>query len=206
MHADDIIRKWHPTQSPWLQYMYIQLTVCTLLVQPHFGHLSCMLVVCMIHHKIERMLPNRWTRSVVTFMKTNKSASWYIVLVLLSFCTSGLEGLPCRGIGKTCEVCRFFDLTYPAEFLGCMLVQKCQECSQIPGKPPWALAAQTPMVQLSPCKGPPRMRSLRMLPEGTKSICIVTSSVLRRCQPDSRESCFVLSLPTFRSVQSSLAA
>ena len=135
MHADDIIRKWHPTQSPWLQYMYIQLTVCTLLVQPHFGHLSCVLVVCMIHHKIERMLPNRWIQSVVTFMKTNKSASWYIVLVLLSFCTSGLEGLSCRGIGKTCKVCRFFDLHILQSFLVACLCRNVRNVAKYRASP-----------------------------------------------------------------------
>ena len=51
------------------------------------------------------------------------------------------------------------------------------------------------MVQLSPRKGLPRMRS--QLPGGTKSTCIVASSVLCRGQSDSRESCIVLqSRPT----------
>ena len=46
------------------------------------------------------------------------------------------------------------------------------------------------MVQLSPRKGPSRMQ--RKLPGGTESTCIVASSVLRRGQPDSGESCIVL--------------
>ena len=77
----------------------------------------------------------------------------------------------------------------------------------VPGKRPWALAARAPKgwavtrrrclnrVQLSPCKGPPRMRSL--LPG-----CTGTASSLRPCfvetrgQPDSGESCIVQSKRT----------
>ena len=65
------------------------------------------------------------------------------------------------------------------------------------------------MVQLSPFKGPPRMRSISC--QGVLN----RRSVLRRCQPDkysgeSRVSCYkadrlVASLPSFRSVQSSHA-
>ena len=56
------------------------------------------------------------------------------------------------------------------------------------------------MVQqhVPPCKGPPRMRSY--LPGGTKSTCIVASSVLPRGQPDSRESCIVLQSGPTRSL------
>ena len=54
------------------------------------------------------------------------------------------------------------------------------------------------MVQLSLRQDPPWMQS--QLPEGTKSTCIVASSVLRRGQPDSRESCIVLQSGLTRSL------
>ena len=56
------------------------------------------------------------------------------------------------------------------------------------------------MVQqhVSPHKGPPRMRSY--LPGGTTLTCIVTSSVLPRGQPNSRESCIVLQSGPTRSL------
>ena len=56
------------------------------------------------------------------------------------------------------------------------------------------------MVQqhVPPCKGPPRMRSY--LPGGTTLTCIVTSSMLPRGQPDSRETCIVLQSGPTRSL------
>ena len=54
------------------------------------------------------------------------------------------------------------------------------------------------MVQLSLRKGSPWMRS--QLPVCTKSTCIVASSVLRRGQPDSRESYIMLQSGPTRSL------
>ena len=54
------------------------------------------------------------------------------------------------------------------------------------------------MVQLSPCKDSPWMRS--QLPVCTKSTCIIALSVLRRGQPDSRESYIMLQSGPTRSL------
>ena len=77
----------------------------------------------------------------------------------------------------------------------------------VPGKRLWALAAQAPKIEGGRLHGShyPRARvhpgcEVSCHAGGTKSTCIVASSVLRRGQPDSRENCIVLQSGPTRSL------